>query len=324
VSAGRTSTLRQLGRDGPVVGAIGFGAMGLSWGYGPGEAEDPSELLARALAHDITLIDTAGFYGKGENERAIGRAVAGNRDRVVISTKYRTPPGDLAAIADTAHASLQRLGVEALDLFYPARVDRSMPVEETVGAIAELVAAGHVRHIGLCEAGADTIRQAHAVHPLAAVQTEFSLFTREPEHAVLPTLRELGIGLVAYCPLGRGLLTGDLGSDEGLDRSDSRSDIPRFQGENLIRNLALVAVVQKLSAERGISPSRLALAWVLHRGDDIVPIPGTRRLAHLEDNLRASEVVLDEPTLARLDETFAIGAAAGDRYPPHGMAVVDG
>jgi aryl-alcohol dehydrogenase-like predicted oxidoreductase len=324
VSGGRTSTLRQLGRDGPAVGAIGFGAMGLSWGYGPGEAEDPSELLARAIAHDITLIDTAGFYGKGENEQAIGRAVAGNRNRVVISTKYRTPPGDLAAIADAAQASLQRLGVEALDLFYPARVDRSIPIEETVGAMAELVAAGHVRHIGLCEAGADTIRRAHAVHPLAAVQTEYSLFTREPEHAILPTLRELGIGLVAYCPLGRGLLTGDLGAGEGLDRSDSRSDIPRFQGENLIRNLALVAVVQELAAERRISPGRLALAWVLHRGDDIVPIPGTRRLAHLEDNLRASEVVLDEQALARLEETFAIGAAAGDRYPPHGMAVVDG
>lgn len=323
MNAGASSTQRRLGRDGPVVGAIGFGAMGLSWGYRPGEDPDPSELLARALTHGVILIDTAGFYGRGENERLIGRAVAGNGERAVISTKYRTPPGDIGAIAAAAHESLERLGVETLDVFYPARVDRTMPIEETVGAMAQLVASGHVRHIGLCEAGPDTIRRAHVVHPLSVVQTEYSLFTREPERAVLPTLRALGIGLVAYCPLGRGLLTGGLGSPDRLDRGDSRSNIPRFQGENLVGNLALATVVEELATERAISPSRLALAWLLHQGEDIVPIPGTRSPAHMEDNLRATEVVLDEPALARLDETFAIGAAAGDRYPPEGMAVLD-
>ena len=287
---------RRLGAEGPTVGAIGFGAMGLSWGHRPGVDPDPSEILDRALAHGVVLIDTAGFYGRGENERMIARAIAGRRERAVISTKYRTPPGDLGAIAAAARASLERLGVEALDLFYPARVDRTIPIEETVGAMAELVLAGHVRHIGLCEAGADTIRRAHAVHPLAAVQTEYSLFTREPERAVLPTLRALGIGLVAYCPLGRGLLTGGLQSPT-LDRNDSRANIPRFQGQNLVGNLALAAVVEELAAERGVSPGRVALAWLLHQGEDLVPIPGTRSAAHLEDNFAATGLMLDRPAL---------------------------
>jgi len=324
MSADGFSLQRRLGSSGPAVGAIGFGAMGLSWGYGQSEGDDPLELFARALEHGVTLIDTAGFYGRGENERLIGRAVAGRIERAVISTKYRTPPGDLDAIAAAAQASLNRLGVEALDVFYPARVDRSVAIEETVGAMAELVTAGYVRHIGLCEAGPETIRRAHAVHPLTVVQTEYSLFTREPEGAVIPTLRALDIGLVAYCPLGRGLLTSSLGQAGALDRGDSRSDIPRFQGENLVRNLALTRIVEELAFERGISPSRLALAWLLHQGEDIVPIPGMRKLEHLEDNLRAVEVVLDRDAQACLDETFATGAVAGERYSPQGMAVLDG
>jgi aryl-alcohol dehydrogenase-like predicted oxidoreductase len=314
---------RRLGRAGPVVGAIGFGAMGLSWGYGQSAGDEPLELLGHALERSVTLIDTAGFYGRGENERLIGRAVAGRRDRAVISTKYRTPPGEVEAIATAAHGSLARLGVETLDVFYPARIDRSVPIEETVGAMGELVKAGYVRHLGLCEAGPDTIRRAHAVHPLTVVQTEYSLFTRDPERAVLPTLRALGIGLVAYCPLGRGLLTGSLVAARALDRDDSRADIPRFQGENLMRNLALAGVAEELARERGISPSRLALAWLLHQGTDIVPIPGMRKLKHLEDNLHAVETGLDEEARSRLDETFAIGAVAGERYSPRGMAVLD-
>lgn len=319
---GVLSSERRLGRDGPVVGAIGFGAMNLS-GSGPDDGDEAIRVVRRAMSHGVTLIDTAGFYAGGENERLIGRAVSGHREHAVISTKYRTPPGDVEAIAAAAHASLERLGVDALDVFYPARVDRSIPIEDAVGAMADLVAAGHVRHIGLCEAGPETIRRAHDVHPLTVVQTEYSLFTREPERAVLPALRSLGIGLIAYSPLGRGLLTGSLGSSQGLERGDSRVDIPRFQGENLARNLTLTAVVEELAAERGVTPSRLALAWLLHQGDDIVPIPGARRLSHLEDNLGAPGLVLDREALARLENTFAVGSAAGDRYPPRGMAMLE-
>jgi aryl-alcohol dehydrogenase-like predicted oxidoreductase len=297
--------------------------MGLSWGHRPGIDADPAETLAGVLAHGPVLVDTAGFYGRGGNEQLIGSAIAATDGRAVISTKYRTPPGDVEAIAAAAHGSLARLGVETLDLFYPARVDRTMPIEETAGAMAELVAAGHVRHIGLCEASPDTIRRAHATHPLAVVQTEYSLFTREPERTVLPTLRELGIGLVAYCPLGRGLLAG-LGSPDALSRDDSRASLPRFQGKNLLDNLALAAVADGIAAERGVRPAQIALAWLLHQGDDIVPIPGTRNPTHMEDNFAAAEIALDESELARLDHAFAVGAAAGDRYPPEGMAVLDG
>ncbi|WP_313248695.1 aldo/keto reductase [Stenotrophomonas acidaminiphila] len=319
---------RTLGRDGPVVSALGLGCMGMSAFYG-GRGDDAAAIavIQRALERGVTLLDTADMYGPHTNERLVGRAIAGRRGQVVLATKFgvRLDPSDPQArgvdgrpeyVQAACEASLQRLGVEHIDLYYQHRVDPQVPIEETVGAMARLVEQGKVRWLGLSEAAPETIRRAHAVHPITALQTEYSLWSREPEHnGVLHTVRELGIGFVPYSPLGRGFLTGAIRSPDDFEDGDYRRSSPRFQGENFARNLALVEQVNAIAAARGISPGQLALAWVLAQGEDLVPIPGTKRLAYLEENLDALDVVLDADELARIDAVFPVDVAAGARYP---------
>ncbi|AUZ55998.1 aldo/keto reductase [Stenotrophomonas acidaminiphila] len=319
---------RTLGRDGPVVSALGLGCMGMSAFYG-GRGDDAAAIavIQRALERGVTLLDTADMYGPHTNERLVGRAIAGRRGQVLLATKFgvRLDPSDPQArgvdgrpeyVQAACEASLQRLGVEHIDLYYQHRVDPQVPIEETVGAMARLVEQGKVRWLGLSEAAPETIRRAHAVHPITALQTEYSLWSREPEHnGVLHTVRELGIGFVPYSPLGRGFLTGAIRSPDDFEDGDYRRNSPRFQGENFARNLALVAQVNAIAAARGISPGQLALAWVLAQGEDLVPIPGTKRLAYLEENLDALDVVLDADELARIDAVFPVDVAAGARYP---------
>ena len=311
--------------------ALGLGCMGMSEFYGPGDEAESVRTIQRALDLGCTLLDTADMYGPFTNEQLVGRAVADRRDEVVLATKFgneRRADGSWVGINGrpdyvraACDASLARLGVDAIDLYYQHRVDRSVPIEETVGAMAELVAAGKVRHLGLSEASPDTIRRAHAVHPIAALQTEYSLWERQPEEAILPTVRELGIGFVPYSPLGRGFLTGQLRSPDDFAADDHRRTSPRFQGENFDRNLELVARVQLLAQAKGCTAGQLALAWLLAQGDDVVPIPGTRSVVRLEENLGAAEVVLTTHDLRQLDELAPRGAAAGDRYPS--MASID-
>ncbi|MPS35349.1 MAG: aldo/keto reductase [Stenotrophomonas sp.] len=319
---------RTLGRDGPVVSALGLGCMGMSAFYG-GRGDDAAAIavIQRALERGVTLLDTADMYGPHTNERLVGRAIAGRRGQVLLATKFgvRLDPSDPQArgvdgrpeyVQAACEASLQRLGVEHIDLYYQHRVDPQVPIEETVGAMARLVEQGKVRWLGLSEAAPETIRRAHAVHPITALQTEYSLWSREPEHnGVLHTVRELGIGFVPYSPLGRGFLTGAIRSPDDFEDGDYRRNSPRFQGENFARNLALVEQVNAIAAARGISPGQLALAWVLAQGEDLVPIPGTKRLAYLEENLDALDVVLDADELARIDAVFPVDVAAGARYP---------
>lgn len=319
---------RTLGRDGPVVSALGLGCMGMSAFYG-GRGDDAAAtaVIQRALERGVTLLDTADMYGPHTNERLVGRAIAGRRGQVVLATKFgvrldpsapqaRGVDGRPEYVQAACEASLQRLGVEHIDLYYQHRVDPQVPIEETVGAMARLVEQGKVRWLGLSEAAPETIRRAHAVHPITALQTEYSLWSREPEHnGVLHTVRELGIGFVPYSPLGRGFLTGAIRSPDDFEDGDYRRSSPRFQGENFARNLALVAQVNAIAAARGISPGQLALAWVLAQGEDLVPIPGTKRLAYLEENLDALDVVLDADELARIDAVFPVDVAAGARYP---------
>jgi aryl-alcohol dehydrogenase-like predicted oxidoreductase len=305
--------------------------MGMSEFYGTADEGEAIATIHRALELGITFLDTADMYGWGANERLVGKAIADRRDQVVLATKFgnvRGPNGEFLGIDGSAgyvrsacEASLERLGVETIDLYYQHRVDLETPIEETVGAMAELVQEGKVRYLGLSEAGPDTIRRAHAVHPISALQSEYSLWSRDPESEVLPAVRELGIGFVAYSPLGRGFLTGKIRSVDDLDETDFRRRGPRFQDENLRRNLALVEEVEKLAAEKGVTPSQLALAWVLSRGDDIVPIPGTKRRSYLEENAAAADIELTGEELARLEQAFPVGAAAGDRYPD--MSTVD-
>ncbi len=319
---------RTLGRDGPVVSALGLGCMGMSAFYG-GRGDDAAAIavIQRALERGVTLLDTADMYGPHTNERLVGRAIAGRRGQVLLATKFgvRLDPSDPQArgvdgrpeyVQAACEASLRRLGVEHIDLYYQHRVDPQVPIEETVGAMARLVEQGKVRWLGLSEAAPETIRRAHAVHPITALQTEYSLWSREPEYnGVLHTVRELGIGFVPYSPLGRGFLTGAIRSPDDFEDGDYRRSSPRFQGENFARNLALVAQVNAIAAARGISPGQLALAWVLAQGEDLVPIPGTKRLAYLEENLDALDVVLDADELARIDAVFPVDVAAGARYP---------
>ncbi len=319
---------RTLGRDGLVVSALGLGCMGMSAFYG-GRGDDAAAIavIQRALERGVTLLDTADMYGPHTNERLVGRAIAGRRGQVVLATKFgvRLDPSDPQArgvdgrpeyVQAACEASLRRLGVEHIDLYYQHRVDPQVPIEETVGAMARLVEQGKVRWLGLSEAAPETIRRAHAVHPITALQTEYSLWSREPEHnGVLHTVRELGIGFVPYSPLGRGFLTGAIRSPDDFEDGDYRRNSPRFQGENFARNLALVEQVNAIAAARGISPGQLALAWVLAQGEDLVPIPGTKRLAYLEENLDALDVVLDADELARIDAVFPVDVAAGARYP---------
>jgi aryl-alcohol dehydrogenase-like predicted oxidoreductase len=311
--------MRTLGQ-GLKVSDQGLGCMGMSAWYGATDEQESIATIHRALELGIFFLDTADVYGAGANEELVGRAIAGRRDEVVLATKFgnrwyedgrRTIDGSPDYVRSAIDASLQRLGVDHVDLYHQHRVDADTPIEETVGTMAELVAAGKVKHLGLSEAGAETIRRAHAVHPITALQSEYSLWTRDPEGEILDTCRELGIGLVAYSPLGRGFLAGRFSSPEELDDGDFRKNHPRFQGENLKHNQKLVETVQEIALAKNVTPAQVALAWVLSRGDDVVPIPGTKRRTYLEQNAAASQVELTDDDLQRLD---ALGNAAGDRY----------
>src|SRR5579875_109054 len=317
---------RKLGRQGLEVSALGLGCMGMSEFYGPGDDAESIATIHRALELGVTLLDTADMYGQGANEELVGRAIADRRDEVVLATKFgivrnREDPaargvnGRPDYVRRACDASLRRLGIDHIDLYYQHRVDPDVPIEETVGAMAELVEAGKVRFLGLSEAGPRTIRRAHAVHPISAVQSEYSLWSRDIEEEVRPVLSELGIGLVAYSPLGRGFLTGRITSLDSLAPDDFRRVNPRFQGANLEANLALVRKVEAIAREKECTPGQLALAWVLAQGADVVPIPGTKRRTYLEQNVEATEVELSDADLAALQEAAPIGAAAGDRYP---------
>jgi len=312
------------------VSAIGLGCMGMSAFYGTTDEAESTAAIHRALELGVTFLDTADMYGRGANEELVGKAIRGRRDEVVLATKFgnvisddgsRGVRGDPEWVREACDASLARLGVDHLDLYYQHRVDFGTPIEETVGAMAELVEAGKVRHLGLSEASPETIRRAHAVHPVTALQTEYSLWTRDPEDGVLDTVRELGIGYVAYSPLGRGFLTGRFSSLDDLEEGDFRRNHPRFQGENFRRNLDLVARVEEIAREKGCTPAQLALAWVLSRGGDVVPIPGTKRRSYLDENAGALEVEITEDDLGRLEEAFPKGATSGDRYAD--MSTID-
>ncbi len=311
------------------VGAVGLGCMGMSFAYGPPQEEAGLATLARALDLGVTLIDTADVYGPETNERLVGRAIADRREEVVLATKFgndwhgpeRRINGRPEYVRSACEDSLRRLAVDHIDLYYQHRVDRDVPIEETVGAMAELVAAGKVRHLGLSEAAPETIRRAHAVHPITALQTEYSLWTRDLEQETLPTLRELGIGLVAYSPLGRGFLTGTISSTDELDEGDFRRGVPRFQ--QLDANRGVLDAVTALAAERHVTAAQIALAWVLARGEDIVPIPGTTKPHRVEENVAAAEIELSAEELERLDTAAPVGAAVGDRYPTPMMGTLD-
>ncbi len=307
------------------VSAVGLGCMGMSEFYGTGDEAQSIATIHRALDLGVTFLDTADMYGPFTNEKLVGKAVAGRRDEVVLATKFGNERGEDGSrigingrpdyVRAALDASLQRLGVDHVDLYYQHRVDRSVPVEETWGALAEVVQAGKVRHLGISEAAPETIRRAHAVHPVTALQTEWSLWTRDVEDdGVLDTVRELGIGFVAYSPIGRGFLSGQIRSLDDLDDDDFRKHHPRFQGDNFARNLELVDRVREIAEEKGVTASQLALAWVLAQGDDVVPIPGTKRVGYLEENAAAVHVTLTDKDLAVLDEVAPQGAALGDRY----------
>ena len=303
---------------------MGLGCMGMSEFYGSTDEDEAIRTIHRALELGVTFLDTADMYGPFTNERLVGRAIAGRRDGVEIATKFGNVRGekgerlgirgDADYVRQACDASLERLGVDHIDLYYQHRVDKSVEIEETVGAMKELVEAGKVRYLGLSEASPDTIRRAHAVHPITALQTEYSLWSRGPEERILPTVRELGIGFVAYSPLGRGFLSGRFRSPSDFPDDDFRRHHPRFQGSNFERNIRLVERVEEMASEKGVAAGQLALSWVLHRGDDIVPIPGTKRVRYLEENVAAAEVSLSDDDLARLEEMAPAGVAAGDRY----------
>lgn len=316
------------------VSAIGLGCMGMSDFYAGRDEAEALATLDHALARGVTLFDSADMYGFGDNETLLGPFVRRNRDAVVIATKFGNEfsadrkrlgiNGRPEYVRAACDASLQRLGIDTIDLYYQHRVDPNVPIEETVGAMAELVKAGKVRHLGLSEAAPTTIHRAHAVHPIAALQTEYSLWSREPEEELLATVRELGIGFVPYAPLGRGFLTGAIGKAEDIAADDWRRNAPRFQGENLDRNLELVEAVRDLAASKGCSPAQLALAWVLAQGEDIVPIPGTKRRRYLDENIGALDVTLTADDLAALDRIMPPGAAAGTRYPAAALKALNG
>ena len=325
---------RNLGSEGLVVSALGLGCMGMSEFYGTGDEKESVATIQRAIELGVTFLDTADMYGPFTNERLVGKAIRGRREEVVLATKFgneRREDGSRVGIngrpeyvKKACDASLERLGVESIDLYYQHRVDPEVPIEETVGAMSDLVEVGKVRYLGLSEAAPETIRRAHAVHPISALQSEYSLFTRDPEDEVLPTVRELGIGFVAYSPLGRGFLTGAWKSLDDLPEDDTRAGrFPRFSEENFRRNLELADLLREVAAEKGATPGQLALAWVLHQGEDIVPIPGTKRRKYLEENAGATNVVLTGEDLRRIEEALPRGSAAGERYSEWQMRTVN-
>ena len=316
---------RPIGTQGLTASAQGLGCMGMSEFYGQGDDEESIATIHHALELGVNFLDSAAMYGAGRNEQLVGRAIADRRDEVVLATKFgivrgedptdRSINGRPEYVKQSADESLRRLGLDHIDLFYQHRVDPDTPIEETVGAMGELVDAGKVRYLGLSEAAPDTIRRAHATHPISALQTEYSLWTRHVEEELLPLVRELGIGFVAYSPLGRGFLTGRFKSADALEDGDFRRQNARFSGENLDANVALVEKVEEIAAEKDVEPGQLALAWVHAQGEDVFPIPGTKRRTYLDQNAAAFEIELDSDDLARLDEAVPVGAAAGERYP---------
>ncbi|MEN5169037.1 aldo/keto reductase [Brevundimonas pondensis] len=321
--------MRKLGHGGPEVSAVGLGCMGMSAFYGGADEAQSIAVIHRALDLGVTLFDTAEMYGPHTNEVLVGKALKDRRDKAFIATKFginRQPDGSAvtdgspANVRRAVEGSLSRLGVDHIDLYYQHRIDPNTPIEETVGAMAELVKEGKVRFLGLSEAAPATLRRAHAVHPITALQTEYSLWSRDPEDELLGVVRELGIGFVPYSPLGRGFLSGDIKSIDDLAPDDFRRTNPRFAGDNFQKNLDLVDAVGAIAADKGVTAAQLALAWVLAQGDDLVPIPGTRRIATLEQNAAAADIVLTPDDLARIEAVFPRGAAAGERYAPGGMS----